>query len=189
MWRCRRFADVRRMHQAGGLVKDIFDELESELLQDILRSMIVWVMPGVDFRQLQFFPGIFERAEGSFGSEPFAPTAPHEMETHLEIRLAGRIEPRPKPAAADKIAIAVIEQRPILNTTGSLSPAVRDGRPALLRRPRRDCDPTGRRVPLCGNLWPVAQLRRRLTAAIPFARARCLGAQGFALGGRRGGCA
>jgi hypothetical protein len=54
------------MHQAGGLVKDIFDELESELLQDLLRSMIVWVMPGIDFRQLQFFPGIFERAEGSF---------------------------------------------------------------------------------------------------------------------------
>jgi hypothetical protein len=67
------------MHQAGGLVKDIFDELESELLQDILRSMIVWVMPGVDFRQLQFFPGIFERAEGSFGSEPLAPTAPQAM--------------------------------------------------------------------------------------------------------------
>src|SRR5437868_13556384 len=26
------------MHQAGGLVKDILDELESELLQDLLRS-------------------------------------------------------------------------------------------------------------------------------------------------------
>jgi hypothetical protein len=83
--------------------------------------MIVWVMPGIDFRQLQSFPGIFERAEGSFGYEPFAPTAPHEMEPHFEIRLAGRIEPRSKPAAADKIAIAAIEQRPILNTTGSLS--------------------------------------------------------------------
>ena len=78
-------------------------------------------MPGIDFRQLQFFPGIFERAEGSFGSEPFAPTAPHEMEPHFEIRLAGCVDPGPKPAAAHKIAIAVIEQRPILNTAGSLS--------------------------------------------------------------------
>jgi len=26
------------MHQAGGLVKDIFEELESELLQDLLGS-------------------------------------------------------------------------------------------------------------------------------------------------------
>src|SRR5712671_4605139 len=83
--------------------------------------MIVWVMPGIDFRQLQFFPGISERAEGSFGSEPFAPTAPHEMEPHFEIRLAGCVDPGPKPAAADKIAIAAIKQRPILNTTGSLS--------------------------------------------------------------------
>src|SRR5438067_13779905 len=77
-------------------------------------------MPGINFRQPQFFPGIFERAEGSFGSEPFAPTAPHEMEPHFEIRLAGRIEPRPKPAAADELAIAVIERRPILNATGLL---------------------------------------------------------------------
>src|SRR5947209_4816600 len=109
------------MHQAGWLVKDIFDKLESELLQDLFRSMIIWVMPGIDFRQLQFFPSIFERAEGSFGSEPFAPTAPHEMEPHFEFRLAGCVDPGPKPAASDKIAIAVIEQRPILNTTGSLS--------------------------------------------------------------------
>ena len=43
------------------------------------------------------------------------------MEPHFEICLAGCIDPRPKPAAADEIAIAVIEQRPILNTTGSLS--------------------------------------------------------------------
>jgi hypothetical protein len=43
------------------------------------------------------------------------------MEPHFEIRLAGCVRPGPKPAAADKIAIAVIEQRPILNTTGSLS--------------------------------------------------------------------
>jgi hypothetical protein len=41
--RCRRHADVGRMHQAGGLVKNIFDELESELLKDLLRSTIVWV--------------------------------------------------------------------------------------------------------------------------------------------------
>lgn len=59
---CRRHADVGRMHQAGGLVKGIFDELESELLKDLLRSTIVWVMPGIDFRQPQFFPRIFERA-------------------------------------------------------------------------------------------------------------------------------
>ena len=83
--------------------------------------MIVWVMPSIDFRQAQFFPGIFERAEGSFGSEPVAPTARHEMEPYFEIRLAGCVDPGPKPTAADKIAIAVIEQRPILNTTGSLS--------------------------------------------------------------------
>jgi hypothetical protein len=50
------------MHQASGLVKGIFDELESELLKDLLRSTIVWVMPGIDFRQPQFFPRIFERA-------------------------------------------------------------------------------------------------------------------------------
>jgi hypothetical protein len=31
------------------------------------------------------------------------------------------VDPGPKPAATDEIAIAVIEQRPILNTTGSLS--------------------------------------------------------------------
>jgi hypothetical protein len=43
------------------------------------------------------------------------------MEPHFEIRLAGCADPGPKPAAADKIAIAVIEQRPILKTTGSLS--------------------------------------------------------------------
>ena len=42
------------------------------------------------------------------------------MEPHFEIRLAGRIEPRPKPAATDELAIAVIEQRPILNATGPL---------------------------------------------------------------------
>ena len=43
------------------------------------------------------------------------------MEPHFEIRLAGCVDPGPKSAAADKIAIAVIEQRPILNTTESLS--------------------------------------------------------------------
>jgi len=42
------------------------------------------------------------------------------MEPHFEVRLAGRIDPGPKPAAADELAIAVIEQRPILNTTGLL---------------------------------------------------------------------
>ena len=40
---------------------------------------------------------------------------------HFDIRLAGRIDPRPKPAAADEIAIAVIEQRPILQPTRFLS--------------------------------------------------------------------
>ena len=83
--------------------------------------MIVWVMPGIDFRQLQFFPGIFERAEGSFGSQPLAPTALYEMEPHFEFPLAGCVDPRPKPAAADKRSSVVIEQRPVLNTTGSLS--------------------------------------------------------------------
>jgi hypothetical protein len=43
------------------------------------------------------------------------------MEPHFEIRLAVCVDPGPKPAAADKIAISVIEQRPILNTAGSLS--------------------------------------------------------------------
>jgi hypothetical protein len=109
------------MHQAGGLVKDAFDELESELLKDLLRSAIVRVMPGIDFRQPQFFPRIFERALGGFRSETFAPAAFHEMEPHFEIRLAGCIDPGPKSAAADEIAIAVIEHRPILNTTRPLS--------------------------------------------------------------------
>src|SRR5690242_11663420 len=78
------------------------------------------MMPGIDFRKLQFVPRIFERASGGFGCEPFAPAALHEMEPHFEIRRAGCIDPGPKPAAAEEIAIAVIEQRPILNTTGSL---------------------------------------------------------------------
>jgi hypothetical protein len=43
------------------------------------------------------------------------------MEPHFEIRLAGCVDPGPKPAAADEIAIAVIEERPILDATGSLS--------------------------------------------------------------------
>ena len=77
-------------------------------------------MPGVDFRQPQFFPGVFERAERCFRCEPLAPTALHEMEPDFEIRLAGRIEPRPKSAAADELAIAVSEQRSILNATGPL---------------------------------------------------------------------
>jgi hypothetical protein len=42
-------ADVRRMPQTGRLVKDVSNELETELLEDFLRSMIVGVMPGVDF--------------------------------------------------------------------------------------------------------------------------------------------
>src|SRR3984893_13996766 len=78
-------------------------------------------MPGVDPRHLQFFPRKFERAASSFRSEAAAPAALHEMEPHFEIRLAECIDPGPKPAAAAEIAIAVIEQRPILNTTGSLS--------------------------------------------------------------------
>src|ERR1700731_312521 len=43
------------------------------------------------------------------------------MDPNFETRLAGCTDPGPKPAAANEIAIAVIEQRPILNTTGSLS--------------------------------------------------------------------
>src|SRR5215471_13974446 len=77
-------------------------------------------MPGVDFRQLQFFPRIFERALRSFRSEPFAPAALYEMETHFEIGRARRIDPGPKAAAADEVASAVIEQCPILNASGSL---------------------------------------------------------------------
>ena len=52
-----------------------------------------------------------------FRCKAFAPTALHGMEPHFEIRLAGRIDPGPRPAAADELAIAVIEQRPILNAT------------------------------------------------------------------------
>jgi hypothetical protein len=37
------------------------------------------------------------------------------MEPRFEIRLAGGIDLGPKPTAAGQIAIAVIEQRPILN--------------------------------------------------------------------------
>src|SRR5271167_4495682 len=97
--RGRRFADVRRMHQAGWFVKHISDELEFELFQDFLRSTIVRVMPSVDLRQSQFFPGVFERAERCFRCEALAPAALHEMERSEEIRVAGRIEPRPKSAA------------------------------------------------------------------------------------------
>jgi hypothetical protein len=64
--RGRCFADVRRMHQAGWLVKHISRELESELFKDFLRSTIVRVMPGVDLRQPQFFAGVLERAERCF---------------------------------------------------------------------------------------------------------------------------
>ncbi|HMD15362.1 MAG TPA: hypothetical protein VKH18_01745 [Terriglobales bacterium] len=45
---------------------------------------------------------------------------PAALEPDFEIRLAGRIKPRPKSAAADELAIAVIEQRPVLNATGPL---------------------------------------------------------------------
>ena len=83
------------MHQASWLVKEIFNVLESELLEDFLRSTIVGVMPGEDFRQPQFFPGVFERAERRFRCEAFAPTALHEMEPHFEIRLARRTDPGP----------------------------------------------------------------------------------------------
>src|SRR5262249_17417785 len=109
------------MHQASGLVKHIFDELEAELLQDPLRSTIVRVMSGIHFRQLQFFPRIFDRTFPRPRPAPFAPAALHNMDPPLKIRPAGRKDPGPKPAAADEIAVAVIEQRPILNTTGSLS--------------------------------------------------------------------
>jgi hypothetical protein len=79
------------MHQAGWFVKHISDQLESELFQDFLRSTIVGVMPSVDLRQSQFFPGVFERAERCFRCEALAPAALHEMEPDFEIRLAGRI--------------------------------------------------------------------------------------------------
>src|SRR5215471_1277755 len=78
-------------------------------------------MPGIHFRQPQFFPRIFERASSSFRSEPFAPAALHEMKPHFEVRRARCIDPRSKSAAAYEIAIAAVEQRPILNTTGSLA--------------------------------------------------------------------
>src|SRR5271163_5024142 len=77
-------------------------------------------MPSVDLRQSQFFPGVFERAERCFRCEALAPAALHEMEPDFQIRLAGRIEPRPESGAGEELAIAVIEQRPILNATGPL---------------------------------------------------------------------
>src|SRR6202030_1780278 len=40
---------------------------------------IVGVMPGVDLREPQFFPGVFERAERCFRCEALAPAALHEM--------------------------------------------------------------------------------------------------------------
>ena len=127
------------MHQAGWPVKHISDELESELFQDFLRSTIVGVMPGVDLRQPQLFPAVFERAERCFSREPLPPAALHEMEPDFEIRLAGRIQPQPKPAAADELAIAVIEQRLILNATDlSRSISARSFSPtwALVSSPR-----------------------------------------------------
>jgi len=79
------------------------------------------VMAGIYLRQLQIFPCISERATGGFSSETVAPTGPDEVKPQLEIRLAGRIEPRPQPAAADELAIAVSKQRPILNAIGPFS--------------------------------------------------------------------
>ena len=63
---------------------------------------IVGVMPGVDLREPQFFPGVFERAERCFRCEALAPAALHEMEPDFEIRLARCIEPWPKSAAAER---------------------------------------------------------------------------------------
>src|ERR1700746_3937018 len=104
---CRPFADVRRMHQAGGLVKDMFDGLEAKLLQDLRRSTIFWAMPCIDFRQLQFFAGHSGRAEGASRPDPLPPPAHHERNPHFEIPLTGCMDPGPRPAAADEIAIAV----------------------------------------------------------------------------------
>jgi hypothetical protein len=39
----------------------------------------------------------------------------------MTIQSTGRTPLRPKPAAADELAVAVIEQHPILNATGPLS--------------------------------------------------------------------
>ena len=57
---------------------------------------IVGVMPGVDLREPQFFPGVFERAERCFRCEALAPAALHEMEPDFEIRLARCIGPATK---------------------------------------------------------------------------------------------
>ena len=79
--------------------------------------MIVWVMPGIDFRHLQFFPGISERAEGSFGSEPFAPKAP-VLRRNRDLGVT-RMMVRLPPAREEEIL-------PILDRWAKLIPQVKD---------------------------------------------------------------
>ena len=109
------------MHQPRWLVEHGSNKLEPELLEDALRDAIVGMVPGIDFREPRFMPGIFEHAVRRFRREAYAPARLYEMKADLEIRLAWRVDPRPQPAAADELAIAVSKQRPILNAIGPFS--------------------------------------------------------------------
>src|SRR4029077_10382490 len=108
------------MHQARWLVIYILNEREAEVLENSLRGRIIGMVPRVHFGQLQFSPTVVEYAERCLRTQTFAPAALHEMETELEIRLVRRIGPRPEAAATYELTSAVVEQRPILNTGGSL---------------------------------------------------------------------
>lgn len=79
------------------------------------------MVPGVDFGQPQFPPAVVERALRGFRRETLTPATFHEMENELEIRLGQRIDPAAQPAAPDKIAALLVEQRPVLHALGSLS--------------------------------------------------------------------
>src|SRR5215472_10989604 len=95
-------ADVRRMHQPRWLVEHGSNKLESELLKDSLRGTIIGMVPGIDFREPRFMPRIFEHAARRFCCEAYAPAGLYEMEANLEIRLAWRIDQRPKTAETNE---------------------------------------------------------------------------------------
>src|SRR5205085_11122150 len=97
------FVSVRGVHQAGRFVEQVFEKREAELFEDMPRRAVIGVVPGIDFGQLQLAPAVIERALRRFHREAVAPAAFYDVKAELEIRLAGGIDPRPQPAAPDKI--------------------------------------------------------------------------------------
>jgi len=76
------------MQQPRWFIEHGSNKLESELLEDSLRGAIVGMVPGIDFREPQLMPGIFEHAARRFRCEASAPARLYEMKADLEIRLA-----------------------------------------------------------------------------------------------------